>query len=66
MQSNMKLVRGELFSEKHWAEMFNFLDMPNKPIEKLSFGDFLSVRDKIAANSTALQVSKKTADESNT
>jgi hypothetical protein len=53
---SLKYVRGEMFSDKHWLEMFGVLGMSNKSVEMLTFADFLNVKEKIAANVTALQV----------
>jgi dynein heavy chain 2 len=53
---SLKYVRGEMFSDKHWLEMFGILGMSNKSVEMLTFADFLNVKEKIAANVTALQV----------
>lgn len=52
----LKYVRGEMFSEKHWLEMFGILGIPSKSVELLTFADFLDVKEKIAANANALQV----------
>jgi hypothetical protein len=46
-----------MFSDKHWLEMFGILGIPNKSVEMLTFGDFLNAKEKIAANTNALQVS---------
>jgi dynein heavy chain 2 len=52
----LKYVRGEMFSEKHWLEMFGILGIPSKSVELLTFADFLDVKERIAANANALQV----------
>lgn len=40
----LKYVRGEVFSEKHWIEMYSILGIPtNVTIDKLTFGHFLKV-----------------------
>ncbi|XP_069679211.1 cytoplasmic dynein 2 heavy chain 1 isoform X2 [Periplaneta americana] len=52
---SLKYVRGEMFSDKHWLEMFGILGMPNKSVEMLTFADFLNVKENIAANSSVLQ-----------
>lgn len=42
----LKYVRGEVFSEKHWIEMYSILGIPtNITIDKLTFGHFLKVSD---------------------
>ncbi|PSN45380.1 Cytoplasmic dynein 2 heavy chain 1 [Blattella germanica] len=51
----LKYVRGEMFSDKHWLEMFGILGIPSKSVEMLTFADFLNVKEKIASNATALQ-----------
>jgi len=52
----LKYVRGEMFSEKHWLEMFGILGIPSKSVELLTFADFLDVKERIAANANTLQV----------
>jgi dynein heavy chain 2 len=52
----LKYVRGEMFSDKHWLEMFGILGMYNKSVEMLTFADFLNVKEKITANVPTLQV----------
>lgn len=52
----LKLVRGDMFSDKHWIEMLGILGIPNKPVEGLVFGDFLSAKESILSQSQALQV----------
>lgn len=55
----LKYIRGDMFSEKHWVEMFSILGAPYKPIENLMFGDFLKIRDVIRNKIDALQVMMK-------
>ncbi len=43
----LKYVRGEIFSDHHWNEMFGILGMPRKSIEHLLFDDFLQARQKL-------------------
>jgi hypothetical protein len=57
MLPSLKYVRGEMFSDKHWLEMFGILGIPSKSVEILTFGDFLNAKENIAANANALQVS---------
>lgn len=52
----LKYVRGDMFSEKHWLEMFGILGIPSKSVELLTFADFLDVKERIAANANSLQV----------
>jgi dynein heavy chain 2 len=52
----LKYVRGEMFSEKHWLEMFAILRIPSKSVELLTFADFLDVKERIVASANALQV----------
>ena len=51
----LKYVRGDIFSEQHWNEMYNLLGMPRKPVDKLLFDDFLLVKDRIAAKEPELK-----------
>ena len=39
----LKYVRGEIFSDQHWTEMYGILGMPKKTVDKLVFNDFLQV-----------------------
>lgn len=52
----LKYVRGEMFSEKHWLEMFSLLEMTNKSPEALTLGDFLTAKDNIVQSEQKLQV----------
>ena len=40
----LKYVRGEIFSDQHWTEMYQILGMPKKTVDKLVFDDFLQVK----------------------
>ncbi|XP_068082912.1 cytoplasmic dynein 2 heavy chain 1 [Anabrus simplex] len=51
----IKYLRGEMFSDKQWMELFGILNMPSKTVEHLVFEDFLAVKENIAANTAALQ-----------
>ncbi|KAE8745286.1 hypothetical protein FOCC_FOCC007971 [Frankliniella occidentalis] len=51
----LKLVRGDMFSDKHWIEMLGILSIPSKPVEGLVFGDFLSAKENIISQAQALQ-----------
>ena len=51
----LKYVRGEIFSDQHWNEMFGVLSMPRKGIAELKFKDFLNVRNKLVNHSQDLQ-----------
>ena len=51
----LKYVRGEIFSEQHWTEMYGILAMPKKTVDKLLFGDFLKVKDKLVSKENELQ-----------
>ena len=51
----MKYVRGDIFSDHHWTEMYGILGMPSKKIDQLTFGDFLKVKERIIAKSNELQ-----------
>ena len=47
----LKYVRGEIFSDQHWNEMFGLLCMPRKGISELKFKDFLDVKHKLIEHS---------------
>ena len=51
----LKYVRGEIFSDQHWTEMYGILGMPKKTVDKLLFEDFLKVKDKLATKEDELQ-----------
>ncbi|XP_069942834.1 cytoplasmic dynein 2 heavy chain 1 isoform X1 [Cherax quadricarinatus] len=52
----LKYVRGEVFSEKHWIEMYSLLGIPtNVTVDKLTFGHFLKVRDNLIQHGEALK-----------
>ena len=51
----LKFVRGEIFSEHHWNEMFGIVQMPRKGISELKFKDFLDVKDKVIEKEQELQ-----------
>ncbi len=51
----LKYVRGDIFSDAHWSEMFSLLGMPHKPVDKLLFADFLTARDALAAKEEDLK-----------
>ncbi len=54
----LKWVRGEPLSQDHWLEMFRLLGLPKgTTLEKLTFGDIVSVADAIIVNSAAIKVS---------
>lgn len=44
---NLKYVRGETFSDKHWLEFYSIVEAPYKPIELITFRDILSLKSKI-------------------
>jgi dynein heavy chain 2 len=51
----LKYVRGEIFSDQHWNEMYGMLGMPRKNLTELKFEDFLNVRQKLVATAQELQ-----------
>ena len=51
----LKYVRGEIFSDQHWNEMYGLLNMPRKGISELKFQDFLNVKHKLADHAEELQ-----------
>ena len=40
---------------QHWAEMHSLLGMPHKSVDKLTFEDFLKVKDRLVAMEVQLQ-----------
>ena len=50
----LKYVRGDIFSDKHWTEMFGILGIPSKKIDQLVFGDFLKVKERLGAKENEL------------
>ena len=53
----LKWVRGEPLSQDHWLEMFRLLGLPKgTTLEKLTFGDIVSVADAIVVNAAAIKV----------
>ena len=51
----LKYVRGDVFSEQHWTEMYGLLGMPQKAVDKLVFEDFLHVRERLVASEDPLK-----------
>ena len=51
----LKYIRGDIFSEQHWAEMYSLLGMPQKTVETLTFEDFLKVKDRLLVQEVPLQ-----------
>nr|CAD7594425.1 unnamed protein product [Timema genevievae] len=51
----LKFVHGDMFCDKHWMEMFALIGLPSKPVESLTFGDFLATKDNIIARANDLQ-----------
>ena len=52
----LKYVRGEVLSPDHWHELFRMLGMPRgTTLEKLTFGDIVSVTDAIVNNTEGLK-----------
>lgn len=52
----IKFLKGECFTEEHWIEIFQILNMTPKPTEMLYLKDFLEVSETILGNERALQV----------
>ncbi|CAJ0594203.1 unnamed protein product [Cylicocyclus nassatus] len=49
--SCLKFCRGEVLSPDHWLEMFRLLQLPRgTTLEKLTFGDLISVAPNVVAN----------------
>ncbi|KAL6730872.1 hypothetical protein Aduo_001798 [Ancylostoma duodenale] len=47
----LKFCRGEVLSTDHWLEMFRLLQLPRgTTLEKLTFGDLISVAPNVVAN----------------
>ena len=53
---NMKYIRGDSFTEKHWYELFSILKMPSKQLGELKVKDFLKVRHTIEERLKDIQV----------
>jgi dynein heavy chain 2 len=51
----LKYVRGDIFSEQHWTEMYGILGMPQKAVDKLIFEDFLHVKERLITAEDALK-----------
>ena len=51
----LKYVRGEIFSDQHWNEMYGILNMPRKGISELKFQDFLNVKQRLVDHAEELQ-----------
>lgn len=53
----LKYVRGDVLSPEHWLELFRLVGLPKgTTLEKLTFGDILSVGAVITAKSRELKV----------
>lgn len=53
----LKYVRGEHLSQEHWLNMFRLLGLPRgTTLEKLTFGDLLSVANTIGEKALELKV----------
>jgi dynein heavy chain 2 len=52
----LKYVKGEDFTDKHWIDVYNILQMPLKSLDDLKFKDFLNVSDKLSSSVKELQV----------
>jgi dynein heavy chain 2 len=53
---SLKYVKGEDFTDKHWIDVYNILQMPLKSLDDLKFKDFLNVSDKLSSSVKELQV----------
>ncbi|RZC33069.1 cytoplasmic dynein 2 heavy chain 1 [Asbolus verrucosus] len=64
IMESLKYVKGEDFTDKHWMDVFNLLKMPLKPLDNLTFKDFLNVSDRLTSSVKELQaICKKAASE---
>ena len=53
----LKWVRGEPLSQDHWLDLFRLVGLPRgTTLEKLTFGDILSVADNIVLKAKDLKV----------
>ncbi|XP_060532310.1 cytoplasmic dynein 2 heavy chain 1 isoform X2 [Cylas formicarius] len=60
----LKHVRGEDFTEKHWTDVFNILEMDPKPVDQLQLNDFLQRSKNLEQFTKELQsISKRAASE---
>jgi len=53
----MKYIRGDIFSEKQWYELFQILGMPMIQLSDLKAKHFLDARNEIVANYREVKVS---------
>ena len=52
----LKYVRGEVFAEKHWLEMYSMLGIPQSvSVESLTFGDIIKTKDELLQHSEDLK-----------
>ena len=53
----LKYVRGDVLSAEHWLELFRLVGLPKgTTLEKLTFGEILSVAEVITAKGSELKV----------
>ncbi|KAL1506398.1 hypothetical protein ABEB36_005769 [Hypothenemus hampei] len=57
----LKYVKGEDFSEKHWSDLFNILDMTPKQIDQILLKDFLDVHQNLLHKVKELQTLSRNA-----
>ncbi len=51
----LKYVRGEIFSDHHWSEVYGLLGMPRKDLGSLRLADFLAVKEMLVAKEQELK-----------
>jgi len=56
MAPGLKLLRGDMFSEKQWAGMLDLIGVPYQSIETIKFKEFLQAREQIIQNYDHIKV----------
>jgi hypothetical protein len=56
MSPGLKLLKGDMFSEKQWAGMLDVVGIPYQSIETIKFKEFLIAREQIIQNSEQIRV----------
>lgn len=52
----LRFLRGDMFSEKHWVELFSIIEQPYKPVELIVFNDFLQHKEIVQDRLSLIQV----------
>ncbi|CAH0388994.1 unnamed protein product [Bemisia tabaci] len=51
----LRFLRGDMFSEKHWVELFSIIEQPYKPVELIVFNDFLQHKEIVQDRLSLIQ-----------